>query len=404
MPDTVKLFEGTGLPYPASNIDYLSAYHQDKYLVYDTETSLIKKDSNVYVDIPKYVLGVVCNLGVYRPFTDEISIYVEVDGATFRGCILVGHNLPFDMNAIGYIPDYETMIWDTALFHYIYTSQRDTFPSLEHTAKFWLGTTENKESEVSEMIKAGIDPSDIPQEKLFEYCKKDVEITRDVFIKQFEAFVKANPVWQNMVINQMHWLKNIYCMSKTGLQLDIPRIVASRIDIDVEIERLRDYCCDYMRAMFYKSIPTVGKHELAFDINPMSNKQIEFILYGGSFPVYRYEEAGVFKTGSKAGTPKFKKIKEYIITPALKGMSGADSKTIKDYINKHCGSSSPKIQFLENLLELRDLMKTKSTYFDGYMEQSDTKGIIHSEMKHVGTPTGRLSSTKPNIQNLKGDE
>jgi DNA polymerase I-like protein with 3'-5' exonuclease and polymerase domains len=402
------LFEESGLSFPSSSIEYTNAFKELKYLVYDTETSLIKKDSNVYVDIPEFVLG-----GTYaRSFnvctTDKTIMYSEVNSTAILGYIIVGHNLPFDMNVIGFIPDHETMIWDTALFHYLFTSQRDTFPSLEHTAKCWLGTSDNKESEVSEMIKAGIDPKDIPQEKLAEYCKTDVEITKDVFIKQFEAFMKASPVWQEMIINQMNWLKNVYCMSKVGLQLDEPRILTSIDAIDKELMTLEDKCTEYMREvyeLFARShlMPYAGRaFKLGFKVNPMSNKQIEHMLWGGKFNVFIYEEAGVYKTGSKAGSVKFKKKEIEINIPTILG-SGADSKTIKEYISSGKAMAIKK-NFLENLLELRDLTKTKTTYFEGYMSQADNHGIIHSEMKHVGTPTGRLSSTKPNIQNLKGDE
>lgn len=409
MPGSIKLFEERGLSFPSSSIEYISVFKELKYTVFDTETSLIKKDSNVYVDIPEFILGIAFDFSAYGSYLNKTLMHSKIDTAMIKGYIIVGHNLPFDMNVIGFIPDHETMIWDTALFHYLFTSQRDTFPSLEHTAKCWLGTTDNKESEVSEMIKAGIDPKDIPQEKLAEYCKTDVEITKDIFIKQFEAFMKANRVWQEMIINQMHWLKNVYCMSKVGLQLDEPRILTSIDAIDKELMTLEDKCTEYMREvyeLYARSLlgPTMA-FELGFKVNPMSNKQIEHMLWGSKFNVHIYEEAGVYKTGSKAGSVKFKKKEVEINKPGIPG-SGADSKTIKEYIGsgKAGIAGAPKKDFLENLLELRDLTKTKTTYFEGYMSQADNHGIIHSEMKHVGTPTGRLSSTKPNIQNLKGDE
>jgi len=252
------------------------------------------------------------------------------------------------------------------------------------------------------MIKAGIDPKDIPKDKLEEYCKKDVELTRDIALKQFDYFQKQEKKFQNMLVNQMNWLKNIYRMSKIGLKLDIRRIEDSIHHLNNEIDILEDECRKYMTIEFHRFTLKPPGYELNFTVNPMSNKQIETIIYGGEFEIVTYEEVGVYKTGPRAGQIKLKKNISKINVPSVPGSHSVDSKALKD-IRKRT-TNGDFVDFLDNLLELRDLNKTKSTYFIGYSEQADDNGVIHSEMKHVGTPTGRLSSTKPNIQNLKGDE
>jgi len=55
----------------------------------------------------------------------------------------------------------------------------------------------------------------------------------------------------------------------------------------------------------------------------------------------------------------------------------------------------------QSLLEFREISKLKSTYIDGMMKllHSGT-GKIHTSFNQTGTVTGRLSSSRPNLQNI----
>lgn len=75
------------------------------------------------------------------------------------------------------------------------------------------------------------------------------------------------------------------------------------------------------------------------------------------------------------------------------------------------GGYSTNVDILEDLaseyeiaklvLEYRGLMKLQSTYVDGLIKEiSKNTGKIHTSFNVVGTQTGRLSSTDPNLQNI----
>jgi DNA polymerase-1 len=52
------------------------------------------------------------------------------------------------------------------------------------------------------------------------------------------------------------------------------------------------------------------------------------------------------------------------------------------------------------VIEHRQLQKLKGTYLDALPQLADANGRIHTTFNQVGTATGRLSSTNPNLQNI----
>ncbi|MEX2251183.1 MAG: DNA polymerase I [Acidimicrobiia bacterium] len=55
---------------------------------------------------------------------------------------------------------------------------------------------------------------------------------------------------------------------------------------------------------------------------------------------------------------------------------------------------------VDALLEYRELEKLRSTYVDGYLPLIEADGRIHTRFNQMAATTGRLSSDRPNLQNI----
>ena len=88
----------------------------------------------------------------------------------------------------------------------------------------------------------------------------------------------------------------------------------------------------------------------------------------------------------------FEDLKLPIVKRTPKGEPSTDESTLTQLINLH---DIPKL-----LLERRKKMKILTTYLRGIKRNTWEGGRIHSSFHIVGTETGRLSSSNPNLQNL----
>ncbi len=55
---------------------------------------------------------------------------------------------------------------------------------------------------------------------------------------------------------------------------------------------------------------------------------------------------------------------------------------------------------VQHILQYRSFQKLKATYVEGLSEAADLTGRIHTEFRQTETRTGRISSVKPNLQNI----
>jgi DNA polymerase I-like protein with 3'-5' exonuclease and polymerase domains len=123
--------------------------------------------------------------------------------------------------------------------------------------------------------------------------------------------------------------------------------------------------------------------ELIREVNLGSPIDLPLLLYskkGFNFPVIKYTKDK--KTNRDTDKPSTDE--DTLVELRL---------TVKD-------PESPKAIFLDNLLELRGLKKMYTTYIEGWHDKVQDDGRIHGQFKIIGTTSGRLSSSEPNLQQI----
>lgn len=123
--------------------------------------------------------------------------------------------------------------------------------------------------------------------------------------------------------------------------------------------------------------------ELIREVNLGSPIDLPLLLYsknGFNFPVIKYTKDK--KTNSDTDKPSTDE--DTLVELRL---------TVKD-------PESPKAIFLDNLLELRGLKKMYTTYIEGWHDKVQDDDRIHGQFKIIGTTSGRLSSSEPNLQQI----
>ena len=78
------------------------------------------------------------------------------------------------------------------------------------------------------------------------------------------------------------------------------------------------------------------------------------------------------------------------------GAVATDKDTLEELRDRGGGDD----QLLDTVLRYRQIQKLKSTYVDALLEASTRDGRVHCQFHQVGTETGRLSSSHPNLQNI----
>lgn len=288
-----------------------------------------------------------------------------------------------------------TKVWCCQLAEFLLSGQTERFPSLNGACeKYGLPTKIDVVKE--EYWNKGVDTDAIPRNILSEYAKHDVSLTYRVYLLQLEQF-NNNPklfklfklLCQDLlVLQEMEW---------NGLVFD-PALCQERSEeVNKELESIQQQL-----SSVYPDVP----------INFSSGDQLSSFLYGGVVKEECKEECGIFKTGLRKGEVKYRNvIKEHqlprLISPLKKTELAKEGfwKTDEATLRQLKGAAAKK--FVGPLLRLAELSKLDGTYYKGMLninkEMHWPTNKIHGQFNQCVAATGRLSSSKPNLQNFAGD-
>jgi DNA polymerase-1 len=194
---------------------------------------------------------------------------------------------------------------------------------------------------------------DVPLDKVTEYAGEDADITFQLF-EEFGPLldeVEARKLFNEV---EMPLIPVLGAMEMEGINLDVPALKAMSEELNTDLIRLQG---------------EIKKLAGVDDFNIQSPKQLGDVLF---------EHLKIDEKAKRTG-----KTKQY--------------KTGEEVLSKLVG----KHPIVPKILDYRSVQKLKSTYVDTLPELvNPTTGRIHTSYNQAVAATGRLSSDKPNLQNI----
>jgi DNA polymerase-1 len=266
------------------------------------------------------------------------------------GVLKVGHNVKYDWLVLAQHGIEVDPADDTMLMSYVLDAGRSSH-GREELARTWLGHEPLELSQVAGAGKAQQAFDCVPIDKATEYVSEGADITLRLW-RVLEPRMVAERV------------TNVYETLERPLAPVLARMEQRGISIDRQVlSRLSGEFAQKAAAL------EAGIREIAGEqFNPGSPKQLGDILFG------------------KMGLPGGKKTKT--------GAWSTSAQVLDELAEQ--GHELPR-----KILEWREVSKLKSTYTDalpGFVNPRTNR--VHTNYALAATPTGRLSSSDPNLQNI----
>ncbi len=322
--------------------------------------------------------------------------------------VIVGHNLAFDLSYVLKTKTFQSFLtrggqmWDTQIAEYLMSGQRHSFSSLAELQLIYLGK-KIKESRIGSLFKSGIGADKILAARdrckrvfaLYEkYALSDGVTTLQVFAKQH---AKAKSLGMLDVIKTYNnYMLCLLIVQNTGIPVNI-------VQCEKTLREFKLKAIDYLRSAT-DLIKPMWNNELG-DFNVNSPKDKSAILFGGTYIIKRRVEDGLYKNGN----PKFKSVDEeinikgfgvptYLTTEGAKKGQYATGADIVEKI--YAKSKNPQLIEYCKLQRLSmSYNKMCSTYLEPFLTLS-IDGLLYPNYNNTMTITSRLSSSKPNLQNV----
>ena len=173
----------------------------------------------------------------------------------------------------------------------------------------------------------------------------------------------------------------LFRMEERGVTLDLPKLKQMGVDMQEDMDNL-----------------LFDIYELAgVKFNPGSSQQLAELLFG-------YDQSINVNQEILAMTFDFP-----VISTTPKGVPQSSTGVLERIVKKEYKSKRKQegVQLVEKLLEYKKLAKLKTAFVDGLLEQCYDDGKVHPSFNPIGTDSGRISCSSPNLMqmpNAKDDD
>lgn len=387
-----------------------------KVLSLDTETSIQKghwgadarcPDNDFYTmiwaDHPDNVEMAHQPSGFSRQLPEEVCSKLEITD------YIVGVNLGFDLRLMwNHNPELKNYfirggrLWDCQVAEYILTAQQHCFASLGELQEKYLGQ-EQKVDRISRLYQKKIGADRIIAAKrrcprlwtLYEqYCTIDGVSPLHIFKAQYMKAKEEGML--NIIILYQDYLTALINISSTGIKVDLDRIN------DLEILYQQKHLDSLEKAQDILKKVWTDPRLPEFKVSSTDDRSLA--LFGGVKSVKIKTQVGFYQNGN----PKFKQIPKDI---EVKGF-GVDKSLTKEakklgvystaaeYIDKIKDNSKNQhvIDFCTHQADANHYSKMITTYLHG-LKKWCVNNYLYPKFNNCLVPTGRLSSSEPNVQN-----
>lgn len=272
---------------------------------------------------------------------------------------IIMHNAKFDLHFLRMNPRKQKfgILDTTVMVHLLDSRNRKSLKDAEAT---FLGT-ESKRAHL-DAAPARTQIWDWPPELRVAYCANDCLVT-------FQLAEKLLPILEEMKLDNLFWkdmeyMKTLFDIEETGVLLDVDFTERSARKLSENVNMLADQLYESCGRTF----------------NWRSPKQLSEAIYDG------------------LGIPK--PVNPFLSADGIDHSRFADSGKYKS----HCTSTflltekvhHPLGELISSIREADKLRKN----LEKWLELKDSNDILHTTFNQTGTRTGRLSSSKPNLQNI----
>ena len=285
------------------------------------------------------------------------------------GTTVIMHNAKFDLSFLDIDPN--TVDWkivDTTVLVHLYDSRLPK--NLEAAEKYFLGSSSKREA---------IDDETFPQPEVFDangkrkrgkpkvwdwhpmkrqfYCVNDCRVTYQLAEKLYPKIRKLGMA--SLFSMQMIYLRDLYTIEHVGLKVDTEFLMECKRELQKDL--------DEMEQQLYDAI--------GHEFNWKSPQQLSHALY---------EEMGIPRPVSPfSAKSRF----------ANRGQYNATSTSSFILLEK---VKHPLGELVSSMRETSKFIKT----IEQWEDLKDENDVLHASFNLTGTRTGRLSCSKPNLQNI----
>ncbi|CAM3597964.1 DNA polymerase I [Paraphotobacterium marinum] len=337
---------------------FLITISESDFFAFDTETDSLDPFQANLVGIS---FSLEDNTGYYIPLQHNLIENIQLDLnyvlTNLKGLLesqdhcIIGQNIKYDRNVLlKYGINLSSNIKDTMILSHVLDSVSRRH-SLDSLAQEYFNYKMTSYEEITGKGKNKISFDQVDIETATKYASEDADLTYQLYFKMLTELDKDSDSYKLYEEIELPLINVLSRMEYTGVLIDSQLLLEQSKQIQKELDGITHKIFEISQEKF----------------NINSTKQLQRIL--------------------------FEKLELPIIKKTPTGAASTNEEVLQQLA---LDFPLPRL-----ILEYRTLFKLKSTYLDKLPKMVNIKsGRIHTSYNQIGTITGRLSSSDPNLQNI----